>query len=299
MVFPVQYFRKIGASQEQSALYDSVFDCPAPLDGNFVEKCVDAGIDLDWAARSVLRGTAIEKYIRVHLQSRSHFLDSVSMIGWMKLSDTQAFEKRRSDLLREFRRTIGLIFIACIRSMGFVPMSRSVTVIGSSGGLSSMRTMEMTSKLFSFFEASVSGFFVVRPPGDSWVRGTRISGLEPPVYRGRKVTPWIPTAHPSVKKFSDEVLPLWHFAGLRPKSWIRVAYGALGESGPLNDWLILCHVQTKVSVPGSPPGEVIQLPIEGGLADMVSTDQAFVRRKTYGAEVIYDGSVELFGLSSG
>jgi hypothetical protein len=299
MVFPIQYFRKIGASEEQAALYDSVFDGSAHLDGEFVDKCVDFGIDLDWAARSVLRGAPLERYVRVYLQSRSHFLDSVSMIGWMKLADAHSFEVKRKELLREFLRTVGLIFVASIRSMGSVPVSRSATVIGSSGGLGPMRTMEMTADLFSFFEASVSGFCVIRPPGDDWVRGTKTSGLELSSYPGRKVTPWIPTIHPSMKKFSDEVLPLWHFAGLRPRSWIRAAYGTLGASGPLNDWFILCNVQTKVIVPGFSPGSVIQAPLEGGLSDMVSVDRTFIRRRTYGAEVTHDGAVELFGLSSG
>lgn len=299
MFFPVHYFRKIGASEEQSDLYDSVFDCPASLDGHFVDKCVDAGIDLDWAARSVLRGSALERYCKVHLQSKNYFLDSVSSIDWMRLIDAGAFEKKRKELLNGFLRTAGLIFISSVRSMGFVPLSRSATAIGSSGGLGPMRTMEMTKDLFSFFEASVSGFSVVRPPGDDWVRGTKISGLELSSHLGRKVTPWIPTVHREMRKFSEQVLPLWHFAGLRPKSWIRAAYGALGPQGPLNDWIVLSSVQARVVVPGFLPGEVIVSSFCDGLLDMVSSDLSLVRRKIYAEEVVHDGSIELFGLSSG
>lgn len=286
MILPADYLRRLGAGADQCELYERRFPEGVRLDPDFVEQASTSGIDLDGVARLALKGHPLERYADMYGRLRTDFRRSI--LAYMNLGTVEEEEKK-------ILRICGLQLIVAVRSMGGV----AATLHSRSQRSSALKTYELSSSLYEFFESARAKSVVIggRPPAVP-------SGSVPSRFRGRSVSPWIPTASRSVRPDLDRraLSPFWRVPGPRPDAWVRIAYDPVGPDGPLGDWFVhsSCTLEAgsvvdkgfvhDVSGPWPGPHPV------GGMAevDRVSVELGLLCRG-----IRPGGAVEVFGLLSG
>jgi len=286
MRMPSDYFRCLGVEDDQSSMYERWFPEGARLNPEFVDLAVRIGLDLDGVARRALKGHPLSRYADMYGRLRVNFKRSLQELR--RLGEVEKEEAK-------MRKLCGLQLVVAVRSMGGV----GATLYSRSQRSPVLKTYELSPEVHEFLERAKAGRVILggRPPAVP-------SGSMSIRFRGRSMSPWLPTFSPSPHRDIDKgaLASFWAIPGPRPNSWVRIAYDQAGPDGPLADWFVhsACTLEDGSvvdkgfvhTVPGPWAGPH---PISG----MAEVDRVSVQLGLLCRGIRPGGAVEVFGLLSG